>query len=115
MPVPAVAAAAKAGSGAGHADALLNPKGAFMGNNKEAIILLMTASAVIIFVQHARSGQSQDGNQYVAIAVVGFFLLLLASFLPEIAFAFALLFTLGVVLNSPNGVPLLPKDAAKKG
>jgi hypothetical protein len=110
MPVAALGLS-KAALGSAKARSALNPEGSFMGNNKELIILIMAGSAVLVFVQNTRRGQPQDGRQYVAIGVVGFFLLFFAEFAPSLAFAFALLFGLSVILNSPNGVPIV---ASKK-
>jgi hypothetical protein len=107
MPIPLVAGY--------HAKQIYDdPKGSFMGNNKELIIVLLAGSAVLVFVQHARSGQGQNGTQYIAIGVVGFMLLFLAEFAPEIAFGLAVLFFVGIMLNSPNGVPVIG-SATKKG
>lgn len=91
-----------------------DPKGQLMGNHKELIIVLLAGSAVLVFVQHARSGQGQNGTQFIAIGVVGFMLLFLSEFAPEIAFGLAILFFIGVFLNSPNGVPVVG-SATKKG
>lgn len=81
-----------------------------MGNHKEMIIVLLAGSAVLIFVQHARNGKAQNGKQFIAIGIVGFMLLFLAEFIPDLAFAFAILFFVGVLLNSPNGVPVISSN-----
>ena len=113
MPAPLLAA--KAATSATDSQGNFDPKGAFMGNNRELIILIMVGSAILIYIQHARNGTPQDGTQFVAIGVVGFVLLFIAAFAPAIAFAFALLFGVAVALNSPNGVPIIsqPKASSK--
>lgn len=78
-------------------------------NHEMQIVLMLVLAAVIIFIQHDSTGKPQDGIQYTAIGVVGFALLILAQFAPDIAFAFTILFLVAVILNSPNGVPLLSK------
>src|ERR1035438_3893574 len=79
---------------------------------KTHVILLLLGSAVIIFVENAKDGKPQDGNQYIAIGVVGFILLFLAEWLPALAFAFALLFFVAVILNSPNGIPVIESSGS---
>lgn len=85
-------------------------KDLFVGNDKQYIVMLLAGSAVLIFVQHVRSGKAQDGKQFIAIGVVGFMLLFLAEFAPEIAFGFAALFFLIILLNSPNGIPVVSSN-----
>jgi hypothetical protein len=97
---------------AGHAAASglgTGPSG--MGDNGELIIVLMVISTGLVFIDHDRSGKPQSGNQYIAIGVVGFFLLLLSNFWPEMALAMAALFTVSIVLNTPNGVPFISSGA----
>jgi hypothetical protein len=77
--------------------------------NEQQILLLLVLAGVIIFIQHDASGKAQQGTQFAALGVVGFILLVIAQFSPEIAMAFTVLFVVAVVLNSPNGVPLVSK------
>lgn len=72
-------------------------------------ILMLVASGVLVFVDHARAGKPQDGNQYVALGVVGFALLFLGEFAPDLAFGFSLLILVSIILNSPNGLPFIPQ------
>lgn len=98
--IPAAAAAAHTG---GH-----TASSTYMGDNVSTqIVLLLLASGVVIFVQHARQGEPQQGDQYIAIGIVGFIMLFMAEFIPEFAFAFTLLFFVAVLLNSPNGIPVI--------
>lgn len=113
MPAPLVAATSVAGSSAHAEQAINRPKEMYMGNHKQMIIVLLAGSAVLIFVQHARSGQAQNGKQYIALGIVGFMLLFLAEFAPDVAFALAILFFIGILLNSPNGIPVV--SSASKG
>ena len=83
------------------------PSGLEAGNNQE-IMLLMVASAAMIFIDHDRSGQPQNGNQYLALGIVGFVLLFLGEFWPEFAFGFAVLIFVSIILNSPKGLPFVP-------
>jgi hypothetical protein len=76
-------------------------------DQEQQILLLLIASGVIIFIQHENSGKPQQGTQYAALGVVGFVLLFLAQFWPEVALTFTVLFVVSIVLNSPNGVPLI--------
>ena len=101
MPVPIAAAAA------GHTGAHAVSSEYVGGDVSTQIVLLLLGSGVVIFVQNARNGKAQDGGQYIAIGVVGFMLLFLSEFVPEIAFAFTILFFVAVLLNSPNGIPLI--------
>lgn len=82
-------------------------------NKEQQILLMMILAAVIIFIQHDSSGQKQDGTQYAALGVVGFILLVIAQFWAEFAFGFAVLFLLSVILNSPNGIPLVSKASTQ--
>lgn len=74
------------------------------------IILLLVLAGVIIFIQHDKSGQPQSGVQFAALGVVGFVLLVLASFWPDVAFLFTILFVVTVILNSPNGIPIVGQN-----
>lgn len=78
-------------------------------DKEQQILLLLILAGVIIFIQHDNSGKAQDGTQYAALGVVGFILLVLAQFWPDIAFTFTVLFVVAVVLNSPNGIPVIGK------
>jgi hypothetical protein len=71
------------------------------------ILLLLVSSAGIIFIDSVREGKGLEGQQFIALGVAGFVLLFLGQFFPEIAFAFTLLFFVGVLLNSPNGIPFV--------
>jgi hypothetical protein len=71
------------------------------------ILLLLVSSAGIIFIDSVREGKGLEGQQFIALGVAGFILLFLGQFFPEIAFAFTLLFFVGVLLNSPNGIPFV--------
>lgn len=101
MPVPLAAAAA------GHTGAHAASSEIMGGDVSTQIVLLLLGSGVVIFVQNARSGKPQNGGQYIAIGVVGFILLFMGEFIPEFAFALAALFFVSVLLNSPNGIPLI--------
>ena len=96
-----------AAAAAGHTAAHAGSSELYGGDVSTQIVLLLLGSGVVIFVQNARNGKAQDGSQYIAIGVVGFMLLFLSEFVPEIAFAFAALFFVAVLLNSPNGIPLI--------
>jgi len=78
-------------------------------------MLLLILAGVIIFIQKERSGKGQDGRQYAALGVVGFILLMLANFWPDMAFLFTLLFVTAVILNSPNGVPFITQKSLPTG
>lgn len=82
------------------------------GDNEELIIVMMVVSAGLIFIDHDRSGKPQDGNQFIALGIVGFFLLVLDQFWSELALAFAALFTVSIILNTPNGIPFIPSSTA---
>ena len=101
MPVPMAAAAGV------HTAAHATSSEIVGGDVSTQIVLLLMGSGVIIFVQNARNGKPQNGGQYIAIGVVGFILLFMSEFIPEIAFAFASLFFVAVLLNSPNGIPVI--------
>lgn len=75
---------------------------------EQQILLLLILAGVIIFIQSERSGKGLNGVQFAALGVVGFFLLVLSQFWPEVAFSFTLLFLLSIILNSPKGIPLVP-------
>ena len=79
------------------------------GNTSEEqqILLLLVLAAVIIFIQHDKSGTTQNGTQYAALGVVGFLLLVLAQFWAELALTFTILFVVSIILNSPNGIPVI--------
>lgn len=77
------------------------------GDNDELIILLMVVSAGLIFIDHDRSGKPQSGNQFIALGIIGFVLLLLDRFWSEVAVGLAMLFTVSIVLNTPNGIPFV--------
>lgn len=83
------------------------------GSMNTQILLMMTGSAVVIFVQNAKKGTPQQGDQFIAIGIVGFVLLFIASFWPEVAFGFAILFFVSVILNSPNGIPVIAPSTSK--
>lgn len=74
------------------------------------IVLLLVLAGVIIFIQHDKSGQAQSGVQFAALGVVGFVLLVIASFWPDVAFLFTILFVVAVILNSPNGIPIVGQN-----
>jgi hypothetical protein len=76
-------------------------------DDEQYILLLLVLCSVIVFIQHDASGKPQDGNQFAAIGVVGFLLLVLSQFIPELALTFTILFTVAIILNSPKGVPLI--------
>lgn len=77
------------------------------GDYNGEILMLLVSSAGIIFIDHARSGQPQPGNQYAALGIVGFVLLFLGQFWPEIAFAFTVLIFVSIIFNAPNGLPFI--------
>lgn len=93
--------ASAAGGAVGHA-----PSG-MGGDYNSEILLMLVSTAGIIFIDHARSGQAQPGNQYAALGIVGFVLLFLGQFAPELAFGFTVLIMVSVIFNSPNGIPFL--------
>jgi len=82
------------------------------GDNDELIIVMMIVSAGLIFIDHDRSGKPQDGNQFIALGIVGFFLLVLDRFWPELAVGLAALFTVSIILNTPNGIPFVPSSTS---
>lgn len=106
----ALAAAGKAGAHIG-ASQFANAPSGMGGDYNGEILLLLISTGGIIFIDHARSGQGQPGDQYAALGITGFILLFLGQFWPEVAFAFALLIMISVVLNSPNGIPFISRDA----
>ena len=98
--IPVVAAVGHTASHAGTSEL-------YGGSVSTQIVLLLLGSSVIIFVQNARMGRPQNGDQYIAIGIVGFILLFVSEFWPAIAFGFATLFFVAVLLNSPNGIPVI--------
>lgn len=78
------------------------------GDYNGEILLLLISSAGLIFIDNARSGKGQSGDQYLALGIMGFVLLFLGQFAPELAFAFTLLVFVAIILNSPNGIPFVP-------
>lgn len=76
------------------------------------ILLLLISSAGLIFIDNARSGKGQTGQQYIALGIAGFILLFLGQFAPEIAFAFTLLIFVGIIFNSPNGIPFVSEGSS---
>lgn len=109
MPVPAASTIATHQAASSIAGA---PSGVSTSETK-AILLLMTMSAVVIFVQNARTGKPQSAEQFIAVGVVGFILLMLGNVSPPLGLSFAILFFVAIVLNSPNGVPLVAATAKK--
>jgi hypothetical protein len=107
---------AAAGHAAGHSalSGYTSAGSGIGGNNQETILVLLVVSAGVIFIQKERSGKGQDGKQFMALGIVGFILLLLAQFLPDLALAFTGLFTLAVVLNNPNGIPFVSEGGKQK-
>lgn len=81
------------------------------GKNETSIILLLVLAGVVIFIQHDRSGKAQSGTQFAALGVVGFILLVLANFVPSLALVFTVLFVVSIVLNSPNGIPVIGNNS----
>ena len=84
-------------------------------DHEQQILLLLVLATVIVFIQTDKSGKQQSGVQYAALGVVGFFLLVLSQFWPSVALTFTILFVTSIILNSPNGVPVVGKLAAKAG
>ena len=82
------------------------------GDYNGEILLLLVSSAGIVFIDHARSGQPQPGNQYAALGIVGFVLLFLGQFWPEIAFSFTVLIFVSIIFNSPNGLPFISSSSS---
>jgi hypothetical protein len=101
--IPAAAAVKTVATKSGAAQ--VTPK--LQSDKEQQIMLLLILAGVIIFVQKQRSGKGQDGVQYAALGVVGFVLLMLANFWPDVAFLFTLLFVTAVILNSPKGIPFI--------
>jgi hypothetical protein len=89
-------------------------RGMSSGHPQQVIIMLLAGSAVLVFVQHARSNTPQSGRQFIAIGIVGFLLLFVSEFASDIALAFATLFFIAILLNSPKGIPVV-SESAKKG
>jgi hypothetical protein len=81
-------------------------------DQEQQILLLLVLAAVIIFIQTENSSKALDGQQFAALGVVGFILLVLAQFWPEVALTFTVLFVLSIILNSPNGVPVIGGSTA---
>lgn len=79
-------------------------------NHKGGILLLLILCGVVVTIQGDRSGTGVNGTQYIAIAIVGFFLLLMAEVVPTLSLAFAVLFAIAILLNSPNGVPFITSN-----
>lgn len=50
--------------------------------------------------------------QYIALAVVGAVLLFVGTFAPSLATAFAALFGISILLNSPNGIPIISNKSS---
>lgn len=82
------------------------------GDNDELIMIMLVISAGLIFIDHDRSGKPQDGNQFIALGIVGFFLLVLDRFWSELAIALAALFTVSIILNTPNGIPFVSSSTS---
>lgn len=78
-------------------------------NQEQQILLLLVLAAVVIFIQADRTNKPQNGAQYAALGVVGFILLVLAQFWAEAALAMTILFVVSIILNSPNGIPVVGK------
>lgn len=100
------------------ASSVANAPSGLNANQNQHILLMMVASGAIIFIDHARSGEPQTGNQYAALGVVGFALLFLGEFWPEMAFGISILILLSIILNSPRGLPFVPtkkKTTKNKG
>lgn len=97
-------AAARVAASHGAASQVI-PQGS--SDKEQQLLLLLIVAGIIIFIQHEKSGQPQQGTQYAALGVVGFGLLFLANFWPDGAFMFGLLFVLAILLNSPNGIPVV--------
>lgn len=100
---------AAAGHVVGHsvASSAANTPSGIHNDESEYILMLLAASAVLIFIDRDRSGKGQDGDQYIALGIVGGGLLLLGTFWPSGALAFAILFFVSIVLNTPNGIPFV--------
>jgi hypothetical protein len=97
------AGAAKAG--AGHAASQVIPQG--KSNAEQQILLLLILAAVVIFIQTDKSGKQQSGTQYAALGVVGFILLVIAQFWAGFALGMTVLFVVSIILNSPDGIPVI--------
>jgi hypothetical protein len=85
------------------------------GEYNGEILMLLASSAGLIFIDNARANKPQSGEQYLALGIMGFILLFLGQFAPEIAFAFTVLVFVSIILNSPNGIPFVPSQTATKG
>lgn len=105
-----IAAGGKAAAHIG-ASQFANAPSGMGGDYNGEILLLLISTGGIIFIDHARSGSGQPGDQYAALGITGFILLFIGQFWPEIAFAFALLILISVILNSPNGIPFMASGA----
>lgn len=101
-----IAAASKVGAHVAGSQFANAPSG-MGGDYNGEILLLLISTGGIIFIDHARQGQPQPGDQYAALGITGFILLFLGQFWPEVAFAFTLLILISVILNSPNGIPFM--------
>lgn len=108
----AIAAVGKAGAHIAGSQFAGAP-GGMGGDYNGEILLLLISTGGVIFIDHARTGQGQPGDQYAALGITGFVLLFLGQFWPEVAFAFTLLIFISVILNSPNGIPFINSSAPK--
>lgn len=77
--------------------------------------IILVGSAGLLLVDDLRSSGAFNEVQFVALGVVGAILLFVGTFAPELAFAFASLFGLSILLNSPNGIPFVTSTITKQG
>lgn len=108
-----IAAVGHAGAHIG-ANSIANAPSGMGGDYNGEILLLLVSSAGIIFIDHARAGNPQPGNQYAALGIVGFIILFIGQFAPEIAFAFTILLMVSIIFNAPNGLPFISNSSPTK-
>ena len=93
--------------------AYIDDKGVGMSNTGTFVLLIGTAG--MILVDDLQGHGKFNEIQFVALGIVGAIILFVGTFVPDLAFAFAALFALSVLLNSPNGIPFVTSTKKRTG
>ena len=83
-------------------------------SNTGTFVLLVGAAGMIL-VDDLQGHGSFNEVQFVALGLVGAIILFVGTFVPDLAFAFAALFALSIVMNSPNGIPFITSTKKATG
>lgn len=75
--------------------------------NETGTFVVLVGTGAVMLIDDLRSKGKFNEVQFVALGVVGAIILFVGTFVPQLAFAFACLFGLSVLLNSPTGIPLV--------